>query len=461
MMATWEFSFEETRRLAVSRDGALVTSALIAPPRAAIARPLGALVPELLCDLIDVATVIHAVDRLAPRRLPRTGAKPGVHRWCRRLVVHMPVRLPDRWITPEISQTLVDCLDYLTEDDWSFNFSQAPQVREPAVQRVLPFGQPTAVALFSGGLDSLAGLATEISKSEHEVLALLTVATSSRLLHRQRELLGRLVHQTPIKVLPIITPFRLSRAGKARQFDETSQRTRGFIFGSFAAATAMLAGADKVLVFENGVGAINLPLTPAQLGAQSTRSTHPLALRKLRRFLRLLFGVELQFVSPSLLLTKGKMCRRLAGSPLCGLAARTVSCDGFPSRIPGPEHCGVCSSCILRRLALWEAKFQDDLVPGLYRYDLLRHPEEVSPSRQLPLVAMLWQVQRMRAALNSTDPWASLTQEFPELAEAAEMLPYLEAGPQDSHQLLTRLYRRYCDEWLGFPSAGGELGQAA
>jgi hypothetical protein len=104
--------------------------------------------------------------------------------------------------------------------------------------------------------------------------------------------------------------------------------------------------------YENGTGALNLPITRAQLGAQNARSAHPVALTAIGDLIELVTGKEFKVRLPFLFWTKAEMCENLPRGELGGVVALTVSCDGFPGRRKGSPHCGKCTSCVLRRHAL-------------------------------------------------------------------------------------------------------------
>src|SRR5690349_366466 len=82
--------------------------------------------------------------------------------WRRRFKFRIPVRCLDAWTNPEIYEALCDCLNFLSEDEFEFQFVQSP--RPNHVQSYFNFNgseglpdRPEEVLLFSGGLDSLAG----------------------------------------------------------------------------------------------------------------------------------------------------------------------------------------------------------------------------------------------------------------------------------------------------------------
>ncbi|TOF14048.1 hypothetical protein CGJ28_26590, partial [Vibrio parahaemolyticus] len=57
---------------------------------------------------------------------------------------------------------------------------------------------------------------------------------------------------------------------------ENSQRSRSFMFLSMAAYLASSMGEScKLIVPENGFIALNVPLDPLRLGANSTKTVHP------------------------------------------------------------------------------------------------------------------------------------------------------------------------------------------
>jgi hypothetical protein len=106
-------------------------------------------------DFIWVALVIYIADRYAARRPLGLNSVPF---WRRCIHVRVPVQDPARWIAAE--RLLIKALEFLTEDDWSFEFvgNRKPFPIETQ-ERFRKLAPPNAswVSLFSGGLDSLAG----------------------------------------------------------------------------------------------------------------------------------------------------------------------------------------------------------------------------------------------------------------------------------------------------------------
>jgi hypothetical protein len=114
----------------------------------------------------------------------------------------------------------------------------------------------------------------------------------------------------------------------ADQERESSQRTRSFLFLSIAATVARRTGFyDLLLVGENGQMAINLPLTPARIGAFSTHTAHPEVLSGAVQYLSELLKVPFTVTNPFLYSTKSEVVARLAKSRDHKTAIpRSVSC---------------------------------------------------------------------------------------------------------------------------------------
>ncbi len=421
-----------------------------------LAEAFGDVVPPHCADLIDVAVAVYVADRVCrrhPHKAPRTSGL-----WQRRIHVELPLREPERWSRDALGATLADLLGDLTDDVWSFTFvlRRGDAARQSESQRSLFLDMPpppASAALFSGGLDSLAGLVARLAERPTETLVLFCGRTNRRIGVPQRELLNLVTREFGQRVRPVAVGFGLSgRRRRAFDHEETSQRTRGFVFQAFGAVAAKMAGLDRLDVFENGVGAINLPYTDAQLGSQSTRATHPVTLRRMSALLSGVFRAPFTVSLPFALITKGELCDSLRDAGLGALARRSVSCDGYPQRNSKADQCGVCPSCVLRRQSLHHAGLIDEDPKSLYVHDVYDASAPDAFARRFSLRAMGGQVHHLRRALNSARPWEALTIIYPDLEEAAEAL--VDAGRGDEvRDALVALYRRYCDEWGAFAAS--------
>ena len=173
-----------------------------------------------------------------------------------------------------------DYLCWLSDDEWSIDFvRRGPATAAESDQFLfsLPPEQPTRVSLFSGGLDSLAGLANHAIQDPVASYVLVSGWTNDRLADKQRlqaSLLRTAWRNNPVRgqsseIRHVAVPFGIDGVNGARE--EKSQRTRAFAFLAFGAATALQAQTNTLWVYENGVGAMNLPLNAAQLGVDNYR----------------------------------------------------------------------------------------------------------------------------------------------------------------------------------------------
>ena len=233
-----------------------------------VAELLGKTPPGPVMDLIELVAAIHLVDR-AERR-PRA-TKPG-DSWSRRLHLIIGVREPKWWSGPAVHDRLVGLLRALTDDKWLIDFVPRVAPRRPAECIQFLFQSVSGgdvVALFSGGLDSLAGLAADADGGATPLA--LSVESDSRVAKNQRDVLEAFNRGLSKSIVRAPAELHLKSAPAV----EKSQRARGFGFLALAAAFVALAGLESVHVYENGIGAINLPYTSAQTGAHGTRAMHP------------------------------------------------------------------------------------------------------------------------------------------------------------------------------------------
>ena len=144
---------------------------------------------------------------------------------------------------------------------------------------------------------------------------------------------------------------------------EPTQRTRSLLFLTAGAVFAQKVGGRVVHVYEPGVGALNLPFNGAQVGAQATRAMHPHTLDLTAQLFRGALDAAISFETPFLFFTKGELLRE-SGPALPALLSSTNSCDEGEGHKQNPcSHCGCCTSCLFRRIAVHAAGLAPDLTP--------------------------------------------------------------------------------------------------
>ncbi|WP_336622309.1 7-cyano-7-deazaguanine synthase [Chlorogloeopsis sp. ULAP01] len=221
-------------------------------------------------------------------------------------------------------------------------------------------------------------------------------------------------------------------------------RARGVVFTLLGAACAYLMNRRILYVYENGIGAINLPYRASAVGLEHSRSVHPLTLLRVGDVVSELLGEEFRMQNPFLFWTKAEMCKALAKDARNDLPPLTMSCDS-PHR-QQPVQCGYCSSCLLRRQALAAIGIEDKT-----RYVVLHGNRPVGDS-SLNLCHMLVQVNTLRHLLSILDEpsfqWEALTREFPVLDDIVDRSAAAEnILPADMQGRLIQLYRTYVSEW--------------
>jgi hypothetical protein len=132
------------------------------------------------------------------------------------------------------------------------------------------------------------------------------------------------------------------------------------------AAIGSSFGIGDVVVADNGVVSVGLPLSGQTIGGKMSRTTHP-------RF-QYLFNKLLKLVLPGVLIrnplvysTRAEtlaFLKRHAAEPLL---AMTHSCAASSRLTSEASHCGVCSQCLDRRVGLiaagmqqWDVKYRKD-----------------------------------------------------------------------------------------------------
>lgn len=397
----------------------------------AVVRRLARELPVLAADLLEIAACVHAIDRLVSR--PTERQRPAGSMWTRSLWADIPVREPTRWRAQ--TPLLVRLLRWLTDDDWALEFSQlGPGAGALDVTQGFLFDTvPEAVApvLFSGGLDSAAGLALQLI---HGDAIAISVRTNGWMAQVQQRVLAALNQASAHQCVPL--RYKISVGSGL----ETSQRSRGLLFLAAGVATAWAVRQDRLKIFENGIGAINLPYLRSQQGSQASKSVHPVTLAMVKDLAAGVSGRSFVIEAPALTLTKAELLRRIpqAARKTLGL---TVSCDvGFAARVPEHLPCGACTSCLLRYQSLTCAGLGDLIPTGVL--PRRRH------DREFNLHAMLWQVARLRACLESPQPWQRLLSEFPELIDVTQL----------RREEVVRLYRAYVEEWDSYEHAAQKAG---
>ncbi|MGX0978752.1 7-cyano-7-deazaguanine synthase in queuosine biosynthesis [Roseovarius sp. MBR-51] len=309
---------------------------------------LGARPSEAAVDLMIVATAVYAADTGVSRE---RYADDG---WTRMISLSVPVADPDLWRQQQ--DHLSRMLQFLTGDHWSFTFRDRPDdlqsfTKQPEEMDLTDF---TQVSLFSGGLDSLIGAIDLLASGQRPLLV--SHYWDGEASSAQRQLLEVLKerHDGAFKSVRAYIGFRKSDFADAGS--DNNQRARSFLFYSLAVVAAdAVASTNKVLIPENGLIALNVPMDAHRLGSLSTRTAHPHFIRSMSQLVTAL-GVDVTLENPYRFKTKGEMARECGDRDLLAeLAPVSMSCS-HPAQVrfesAPPQHCGRCVPCLIRRASL-------------------------------------------------------------------------------------------------------------
>ncbi len=327
-------------------------------------------------DLLSIAAGAYALDRVVRRKKSKIRNEFGG----RTFQVCFHVADVAYW-DGRAKDQLTDLLHFLTSDVWLLSFALHDRSSFPRRQAILELTgaeRPERLALYSGGLDSAAGLGCQLLQGQRKIL-LLTVGHQSTI----RPRCARQLRQLRLTLPQASSLFRASFIvhldnAKLLREQETTQRVRGFLFCAAAALVAAAWDIRNIDLYENGPGAINLPLVAgAGSDGLSTRGAHPSFLAKMTSLASEALGKELVFGLPFLWSTKASMVRELAQEPrLVAWVEESLSCVHSSLRVPVTSHCGHCPACIERRQAFAAAGIEKDRTG--YDKDLLSQADPLA-----------------------------------------------------------------------------------
>ena len=391
-------------------------------------------------DLIRIATSVHVADAWARRKASFNGL--------RNPSVEVEVLDPAFWSKPETMNLLKDCVDFLSGgDDWSFSFVASRIARHDKRPNLFDgFDCNALVHLYSGGLDSVSGLAARLADEPGRMVIPVTVRHQMQKSQLVRGHFNMLVKSgltkwcdlKPFQAGAFIRNVSIKRNFNAR-FKEVTHRCRPFLFMSVAGLVANSITTPQVEVFESGVGSINLPLVSGPADYRTTRSTHPNFLRLISLLVSHVNDAQVRYVLPFAGKTKAEMAARLRELNLEELALKSNSCILHPLRWKGWQQCGHCPACVFRRQALLTAGITE--AKDAYAVDLFAAPhlDNTIPAKQMQAIRAFHQQIAHLPELDSGHAppcFKRYLKATKAISSDAQLAPHVE------------VYRRYRKEWL-------------
>lgn len=390
--------------------------------------------PEL-ADLVDVAVAVAITDRLSLRK---ENTRTRIH-------VALPVRNPEMFKRFHIDSHLHKTLCWFTNDYWYFEFKRRTSPDRPTVSQLrIPvvehYEQSIEVALWSGGLDSLAGLCEQLITKPSTNFTLLGTGINEQVFSTQRGVAKHVSRRFPNRIKLVQVPIR-SRNINEDVKKNNRPNARGFVFTLIGAVCALLEGQNTLHVYENGIGAINLPFSESAVGLDHLRPVHPLSLRYMHKLISLLLDIPFTFHNPFLFQTKAQMCKVFIDTDTTDLIFDTITCNRR-HRLPGVPQCGICAACLLRKQALAVQRIEDRteyVVP---------HHEALDPNDSEYLKRILFHIKDLQLLLEKPNTWKEISCKYFQLAEVADEIARSERiTPQEVQDWLIQLYRCYIEEW--------------
>ena len=304
-------------------------------------------------DLMALALLVYIADTRISRN------EHGQDSWTREIYVELPVKSLPEW-NRNIDR-LNRMLKFLTGDIWYISFNERTVTLDfSEAEKTVDYN---VISLFSGGMDSL--ISTINLQEEGKNVLLAAHANEGLVKNAQRNIVQRLderytnTRHSLIDLWTSIPKDLIFEGG-----EENTTRSRSFLFIAFAIFIASgTATIKELLVPENGLIAINVPMDSMRVGAHSTRTTHPFYLSCWNELLcDLEFGLSIR--NPYWNKTKGEMAAGCLNKDfLYQLMPLSMSCSSpGKERYQGiaPQHCGYCLPCIIRRAAMNRAFGEDN-----------------------------------------------------------------------------------------------------
>ena len=310
--------------------------------------------PPIYEDLLEIAAYVYCADQAVPRG--GSGARDIGAKWRRNMYFIIPVRDYAFWRQEKVTEVLQDMLGFLSDDDYKFYFTKLK--RPPSIKEHFEFSEsdvnfkPDEILLFSGGLDSLAGAVQEVFIDKKRV-ALVSHRSAPKIAPKQKELHAEICKCCESNQEPFHVPVWIQKHGWEAK--DNSQRTRSFLYASLGATIAAIFGKKRIKFYENGVTSINLPIAGQVVGARATRTTHPQAIAGFSRLFSYVSHSDFEVETPFLWKTKTDIVELIRQAGHARLIKHAVSCSHVFQMTRLHTHCGCCSQCIDRRLAVMAA----------------------------------------------------------------------------------------------------------
>jgi hypothetical protein len=368
-----------------------------------LAEGLPALLEARHMDWLEILGHLFATDMACERG-------DGDVDWNRSIQLWLPVRDPEYW---NVHRATIEAIwADLTSDELELHFELETQPQASPRMGKTPFPDHDCVALVSGGQDSFAGALEIIGTGGHPLLLSHSASGAVNAAQNAVEAILKGVDSSIVRL----------KLGAHRTPDrdfpgaEPSQRSRTFLYVGAACIVAALGGSDEVVLNENGVMAVHIPLTAARVGSLSTHTASPPILERMRALASAVLERPLRVENRLVRLTKPEVVGLAVALGHGQDMAQTVSCWQIGRTY---RHCGICTPCLLRRVSCEQHSIPD--VP--YNADVFDDASALEDSRARDNLTHFISLVEDLSELSDVE----LEYEYPELLSAAPAMTLAEA----------------------------------
>lgn len=313
-------------------------------------------------DMLYLSLAVYAADRLILR-------ENGEDAWSREIELYMPVLCVDRW---NACQSLVErMLNFLTGDRWKICFrgrelteveKKARENWEKVTEKNLNISR---ICMFSGGLDSCIGALNLLcdDTDASDIVFVSHYGGGKGTIEYQEMLKEAFINRFNLDEGYFIQNYAAVITKKEVKKEDTT-RSRSFMFFSHAVAYASAMGKEVELIIpENGLISLNIPLAYTRTGTSSTRTTHPYYMKVLQELITEL-EIPVKLKNPFQFKTKGEMVLECKDREfLQKILDKTMSCShpdvGRHQGLKKTMHCGYCLPCTIRRASIQKGGLED------------------------------------------------------------------------------------------------------
>lgn len=306
-------------------------------------------------DLLYLSLFVFYADRRIQREMFPDA-------WTRKIKLYVPVLSLEKW-EPQ-KELLENMLSFLSGDIWRIEFRERKlNVHEEDFKKKIEKNESDKLdfdklCMLSGGLDSYIG-AIDLLETSDNIAFVNHYGGGSSGTQFIDNVHTALTEEYPSKEFQV---FKF-HASPLRSVEDTT-RTRSLMFFAHAIVLASTMKREIDLIIpENGLISLNVPLTNSRLGSSSTRTTHPHYMNLLKDLISNL-DMKVALYNPYQFKTKGEMLLNCKNQIFLNKhIGKTMSCShpdiGRYQGESTPSHCGYCLPCIIRRAAVKKANMQD------------------------------------------------------------------------------------------------------